>query len=257
MNYLDLCESWWKGWLADTLQISPDIRALFAMDALPEPYITFQSGNNPLFVLTTNPGGVMPHQQRENIFNNIDCSLNPNISYTEAANVLAKIYCTYLQKTPAGRRITTQNNLALSVGYSGVFQVESCPWHSKSLPDKSTFLKLLKSDQALTEYTQSLREFLVDKPVLVVSAVSSKTSISIENLTSSDWLGWQKELIGFDQSRCRLVPLVYKNEEKITSAALIDNSGPCVKVIVLTQGSNNFPSVEGQKILEKEWNSSC
>jgi hypothetical protein len=245
-SYLNLCERWWQDWLSGTPIASAAVRSRFDLDAAPEPYLPFEPGHNPLVVLTTNPGATMPHQRREQIIGG-QSVVSPSMRYAEAAEALSRFYVEHLSG-PAARRISAQRTLATASGYTGVLQVECCPWHSPELPGKNAFVDLLNADVALTEYTQILHAFLASHPVLAISAVSSRDSLASSSLPLSPWLAWQRDLIGLRQSHAELVPLVRKGE-RVTSAALVDRSGPAVKALVLMQGSNQLPGAEGRAIL--------
>lgn len=188
----------------------------------------------------------MPHQLRAQILARRSV-VTPSMRYAEAAEALSRFYIEHLSGA-AARRIAAQRALATASGYTGIYQVECCPWHSPALPDKAAFVELLNTDAALIEYTQALQAFLEPHPVLVISAVSSRDSLASPSLPLSPWLAWQRDLIGLRQSDAELVPLVRKGE-RITSAALVDRTGPVVKAFVLMQGSNQLPGREGRAIL--------
>jgi hypothetical protein len=136
----------------------------------------------------------------------------------------------------------------LKAGYSGVFQVECCPWHSARTPGKAEIVKLLAADASLSQYVQALSAFMAPRPVLVISAVSSRADLSTPDLPLSPWLQWQRDLIGLRQADAEMVPLVWKGE-RVTSAALVDRTGAAVKVLLLMQGGNHLPGPHGRAIL--------
>jgi hypothetical protein len=244
--YLELCERWWQSWLAGEARASAQIRARYDLDAAPEPYIPFKPGENPLVVLTTNPGATMPHQLRDRILAG-QSVLTPTMRYAEAADALSRFYVANLTGA-AALRIAAQRALASKVGYTGVFQVECCPWHSAQTPGKAEIVKLLTADAVLSEYIQALSGFMAPRSVLVISAVSSRADLSTPDLPLSPWLQWQRDLIGMRQSDAEMVPLVWKGE-RVTSAALVDRTGAAVKVLLLMQGGNHLPGPHGRAIL--------
>lgn len=244
--YLELCERWWQSWLAGEARASAQIRARYDLDAAPEPYIPFKPGENPLVVLTTNPGATMPHQLRDRILAG-QSVLTPTMRYAEAADALSRFYVANLTGA-AALRIAAQRALASKVGHTGVFQVECCPWHSARSPGKTEVIRLLAADAALSEYVRALRDFMAARPVLVISAVSSRADLSSPDLSLSPWLQWQRDLIGLRQADAEMVPLVWKGE-RVTSAALVDRTGAAVKVLLLMQGGNHLPGPHGRAIL--------
>jgi hypothetical protein len=167
--------------------------------------------------------------------------------YAEAAEALSRFYVAKLTGA-AAHRIAAQRALALKAGYTGVFQVECCPWHSAQTPGKAEIVKLLAADAALSEYIQALSGFMAPRSVLVISAVSSRADLSTPDLPLSPWLQWQRDLVGLRQSDAEMVPLVWKGE-RVTSAALIDRTGAAVKVLLLMQGGNHLPGPDGRAIL--------
>jgi hypothetical protein len=246
MPFFSLCERWWQSWLAEMPGASEGVRSRFDLNAAPEPYLPFEPGAGPLVVLTTNPGATMPHQHREQIMRG-QSVVTPSMSYAEAADALSRFYVEHLSGA-AAQRIAGQRAVATEAGYTGVLQVESCPWHSPKLPDKTTFIKLLAADTELAEYTQELHAFLEPRPVIAISAVSSRASLASSDIPLSPWLAWQRDLIGLRQPYAEMVPLVWKGP-RITAAALVERRGGGVKALVLMQGGNHLPGANGRATL--------
>ena len=63
-DFIELCEALWREWLAHSLEVSPFVTSTFDMNATPEPYLSFNVGQQPLIALTTNPGATMAIQAR-------------------------------------------------------------------------------------------------------------------------------------------------------------------------------------------------
>lgn len=244
--YLVLCERWWQSWLAGTPPASPAVRRQFDVDAAPEPYLPFDPGADPLVVLTTNPGATMPHQRRDEILAG-GSVVTPSMRYAEAAEALSRFYVAHL-RGPAAHRIAAQQALARESGYSGVLQVECCPWHSAQLPGKTGIAELLARDPDLAAYAEALRGFLAARPVLAISAVSSRATLASPDLELSPWLRWQRDFLDLRQDRAELVPLVRK-AGRVTAAALVDRRGPGVKALVLMMGGNHLPGASGRALL--------
>ena len=74
-----------------------------------------------------------------------------------------------------------------------MLQVEACPFHSHSLPNKAALLVDLQRDPLLRQYLQYLRAFLIDRPVVIVSAVSSRGAL-VSEMQISGWLASQAEV---------------------------------------------------------------
>lgn len=241
-NYYEFCETLWKNWLADAIaQGEPDfIRTKFDLDAAPEPYLIFGTTDNPLIVLTTNPGGTMEHQLRESVGHG-NGPLNKDLSYHKAAASLGQYYSDWLGGA-AKRRIASMRYLADKAGYTGVVQVESIPFHSTDLPGKEHILRYLEPDQQglLPRYVLSMSDFIRSYPVVIISAVASMTDLDASSLSLSKWLTWQVGIAGISIDTTQSIPLGNKNG-RTTVAALVDKKRKHPAALILTKGSNNFP----------------
>jgi hypothetical protein len=193
-QFTDFCELLWASWLSGTLNLRPALAHRFDISAAPEPYLSFDAGSWPLIALTTNPGGMLPFQQRQAILTDAS-PVSGAMNYATAAVALADHYRKILQRQPAGRRIESVLRLASLVSADGVLQVEACPFHSRALPNKSALLVDLQHDPLLSEYIRHLRAFLVARPVVIVSAASAQASLTPES-SLSPWLTWQAENAG-------------------------------------------------------------
>ena len=241
--FFEYCESLWKSWLEGRLVASPFVDGAFDLDAAPEPYLSFRTGASPLFVLTTNPGGTMPHQLKSSVAAGAG-PLNASMSYAAAASALGAFYeDPHNLKGPANRRIAALQSLARLVGRDGVFQVEACPFHSESFPGKGAFLDSLDTDGLLSEYVGRVQSFLRDRPVVIVAAVSTQVSLG-PSLQLSKWLLWQANLAGLDLVAARFIPLV-ERRGKVTCGAFVSGEGEAVKALVLMMGGNHLPGNSG------------
>jgi hypothetical protein len=245
-GFISLCECLWQDWLAGRLETSPFIRQTFDLDAAPEPYIFFADGQKPLVLLTTNPGGTMPHQRRAFVQGG-DGPLSPAILYAAAAKALGAFYEQQLVYCPAGRRIAAMHNLSASVGTDGFVQVEVCPFHSPSLPNKVGLLRELTAGGLLTRYIEEVREFLVAKPVVAISAASALVSMGAE-MQLSPWVTRLTEVAGLDPKHADFVPLVRK-EGKVTAMVLVSAHNGAPKALVLMMGGNYLPGEYGLRVL--------
>jgi hypothetical protein len=241
-NYDSFCEELWRSWLNETLELSPFLRAEFDVDSAPEPWLPFEAGAVPLVALTTNPGASMPHQRREAI----RCGrsfIDGSKGYQLAAEALARFYSKELCG-PARTRIDSLVRLSALAGYNGVLQAESCPFHSARLPNKRGLIRESKCNGLLATYFGHLQHFLVERPVLAVSAVSSLAPLSTDSVRSSEWLAWQAKLIGLDPNRAIFVPLVTKGA-KTTVAVLVSVMKGTPKALMLMMGGNRLPAAAG------------
>jgi hypothetical protein len=218
-DFISFCESLWQDWLAGKLETSSFVSRAFDMDAAPEPYIVFGSVPNALIVLTTNPGKAMPHQRRKAVqAGGGGGPLSAVIDYATAAKTLGAFYERQLAGRPAGRRIAAMRALSALVGAEGVVQVEACPFHSWSLPDKMGLLQEIDDGGLLTRYVQQARAFLIPRPVVAISAAPFQMSLGPE-VARSRWVVWLSELAGLNLKDADLIPLVTRGE-KVTALAL-------------------------------------
>lgn len=245
-GFISFCESLWQDWLAGRLETSPFIKKKFDLDAAPEPYIVFGSGQQPLVLLTTNPGRTMPHQQRAAVRAGRG-PLSEAIDYTTAASVLGAFYEQRLAGRAAGRRIAAMRALSASVGANGVIQVEVCPFHSRSLPNKLGLLPEIDKGGLLTRYVEQARAFLIARRMVAISAVSSRVSLG-HGMVLSPWITRQAEIAGLDLKRAQFVPLVNK-KAKATCGTFLSCHDGVPKALVLMMGGNHLPGDEGLGIL--------
>ena len=114
----------------------------------------------------------MEFQKHEN-FNKSD--------YRTFARTLGGIYTSKQFKKDGGanayRRLIKSIEWADHLGYDAIVNIETIPFHSPNL-NKSKALEIIGKSWILSRY-QVLRNFLFDKPILIVAACGSKL-ISIE-----------------------------------------------------------------------------
>ena len=231
-DYYPFCDLLHQKWFDKTLQYEDELKELFEVDYSPEPYFVLKKGSNPLFMLLTNPGAGMDFQKHEN-FEKSD--------YKAFSNILGDIYTSEQFKKDGGanahRRLIKSIAWADHLGYNSVVNIETIPFHSPSLNKKKALATISKS-WILIRYQEVLKRFLLDKPVLIVAACSSKSSITLNTLKNSKWLMYQAELANICLENLKFKELTKKND-KVTSALFSDHN----KYIVLTMGSNNLPSI--------------
>jgi hypothetical protein len=246
-GYVEFCEEIWCDWLDDKLSVSDFVRGVFDLNAAPEPYISLGSGSKRLVALTTNPGKTISHQTRAAVETG-NGLLRKQFKYAEAAPKLGEYYETHLSGH-ARQRIAKLQKLASWTGYKGVLQVEACPFHSKSLPQKNTLLRQIAKDDLLRRYTKLLRAFLLDRPVVCVQAATTQASLRWETPNSCEWLTWLADIAGIDLDSTEFVPLV-KKDSKTTAAAWVSKE-TVGKALVLMMGSNNLPADKGLRELSR------
>jgi hypothetical protein len=234
--YVKFCDDLFQNWLQHQFKDDAILSLFFQMDYAPEPYFTLKEGKNPLYMLLTNPGSGMDFQH---------ISHYKDSNYQKFSDSLAHVYTSYDFKNgkgsnPAYRRLMKSIDFAKFLGYDGVINIETIPFHSPNL-DKNMALKAIQQSKTLLSYQEQLKSFLFDIPVLIVSACNSNESISIDTIKKSRWLSYQCELAGIIIEKLEMKPLTKKNEK--VSSALFKND---TKHIVLMMGSNNLPSIKSK-----------
>ena len=243
--YLRFCEQLWRTWLDRTIQLPRALHRTFNLEAAPEPYIPFRAGLRPLVALTTNPGWVMGHQERAAVEVGRG-PLTTTMNYATAAKALGEFYLTDLP-APAARRVAALESLSAQLGFDGVLEVESCPFHSASLPNKSALLRVIEQGGLLGAYAELLRDFLRLRTVVVVSAVSTRHAMP-DQLKLTAWARWQAQLAGLELNHAAFLALP-NGEDKVTAGALISRSAKATKVMVLMMGGNHLPGAKGLRSL--------
>ncbi len=232
-DYFNHCDVLHQKWLDKTLQYEDGFEEIFQVNYSPEPYFVLKNGSNPLFMLLTNPGTGMEFQKHENIVKS---------DYRAFARTLADIYTSNQFKKDGGanahRRLMKSIAWADHLGYNAIVNIETIPFHSRNL-NKSNALGIIGKSWVLSRYQEVLRNFLENKPVLIVAACGSKTSITLNTIKNSKWLMYQAEIANINIENLKFKELTKKNG-KVSSAMLYDNE----KYIVLMMGSNNLPSIE-------------
>lgn len=235
-EYFKFCEVLFEEWRKHQFKEDKILHNLFEMNFSPEPFFEIRNGDNPLYLLLTNPGSGMEFQHIDN---------RNESSYLDFSKRLAGIYTSNEFKNGKGsrnayRRINKSLELSNYLGFNSLVNIETIPFHSEIL-SKNKALEAIGKSYTLYSYQNVLKNHLVDKPVLIVSACSSKQSISKNTLSSSKWLNYQCDLANINIEKLEMEPLTRKYD-KITSA-LFKNSTQH-KYIVVTMGSNNLPKIK-------------
>jgi hypothetical protein len=191
----------------------------------------------------------MLHQRRAFVQNGSG-PLNPTMPYMAASKELGAFYERQLVHFPAGRRIAAMHKLCGMIGTDGFVQVEVCPFHSPSLPNKVGLLRELSAGGLLTRYIEEVRAFLAAKPVVTISAASALVSMGAE-MQLSPWVMRLAEVAGLDPKGAEFAPLVRK-EGKVTAVALVSTHNGAPKALVLMMGGNYLPGEYGLRVLADE-----
>lgn len=238
-KFNEYCETLWNRWINKRLEVSSFIDKEFQMAYLPEPYLGFGDSQNPLYVLTTNPGQGMPVQLRDSIYSG-KSPISKGNSYKEISELMANYYMKHL-KGAAKRRIEGFYEIAIGGGFDGVIQVESCPFHSAYLPKKNKLLKQYSFDSLLRAYTEVLKETLKNVSVISISAVATNRPLSTHSISSNPWLNWQSYIIGYSSKNTEILPITAR-KGRTTSAFLFNQNRGLIKGFILTMGGNYLPS---------------
>ena len=249
--YFNYCEKMWSEWVSSDFHHSGLMGTTFQMDHCPEPYLFFPGyASGQLHFLTTNPGAGMPHQHFEQIYQGKPVVLK-NDSYSENAKKLADFYSTQLRGN-ARVRVEAMRRLATLYDAQGFTQVECIPFHSRNLPQKNAVIQLCKEDTDLGDYIKLLKEYLLDKTVLAVSAVGSSKEIACSKDYFSEWLRWQSEIMGFSFDTANKYDIVcHKTTGRVTGALLLSQRMNASKGFFLMMGTNSLPSPEGVEQIAK------
>jgi hypothetical protein len=246
-KFKELCEKIWQDWKNETLTIPDELKNRFDLqpEFLPEPYLIFNTGKETaksdkvLYFLTTNPGiGGEFHQGRVKL----KASYPENEKYEKVAHDFADKYLNEILKGSSKRRVEGFIYLAEKLGYNQLIQVESLPFHSKVLPNKFKLLSFFEKENAdniINQYFTVLKNSLKNENVIVLSAIGTRKSISLESLNTK-WLKWQTEVIGMDLSCAKIIALI-ENNGKVTSAFIYTNDNNILKGFILMMGGNNMP----------------
>lgn len=246
-DFIQLCETLWRDWLAESLDVSSFVDATFDMNAAPEPYVSFDAGRRPLIALTTNPGMTMPHQLRSHVQQG-NGPLNRGMDYAKAARILGSFYKQELSPSnPAKHRITKLLNLSSLLGAEGVLQIDVCPFHSPTMPKKLALIRESAQHGLLARYVEAVQGYIAAQSVVVVSAVGTQKSLR-PGMKVSPWLAWLSIIAGLDLKHASFVRLVSR-DAKTTCGAFVSSGSGVMKAHVLMMGSNNLPNSEALKVL--------
>ena len=238
--YLDFCEELFQNWLNHRLDLS-DFDADFQVEHVPEPYYILKEGKKPLYVLNYNPGEGLPQQTRKSIL------AHPHDSYCAVAKRLSEFY----RNEFTGKAIKRNEKIlkfAKAMGYDGVVCVETFFLHSANWPidKKMAFVESSRKNKLVQKYNRVLKNFLKSKPVLRVSAVSTKKIINLKNRKtfSNVWVKYQNDIMGVDLNSMTFVPIPPKGKGRVTSCIYV---GKKEKYVSFMMGGNNLPKLNQER----------
>ena len=253
-EYYKFCDAFHKKWYNNEFAKDPILNYVnpkgvpfFQMDHSPEPYFEVKDGDNPLYVLLTNPGGKMEFQHRK------------KFEKSDYSNFSKKLIGEYTSEkfsrggSKAYRRLQDSIVYSEDLGYNALFNIETIPFHSPNIPDKTKALKAIHSSYPLTAYHTVLKNFLKDKPVLIVAAAyhgggkDPKYSLSLSHLSANNWIKYQLDLAGINKDNLKMTPLRINDLGKITGAIYSDGN----KHVHLCMGGNNFSATDSKEY--KAW----
>ena len=208
----------------------------FTLQHAPEPYLKFHSGNRPLYFLTTNPGCGHGYQTLE-AASQPGSPFNAS-EYAQVACSVAELYRERLQGEAAGGRIKKVISLAKELNMDGVFQAESFPFHSSSLPNKKRFTNSV----VFREYHEALASFLSGKTCLFLTAVRTDRPVALD--PSHPWIAFALRMLKCEESEFEEHAVHSPGGESVAKL-LVARRADDRTIILLVQGSNNFPSPQG------------
>ncbi len=233
LDFYKFCDILYQEWTLGHLEDDKILQKLFELDCPPTPCIVYKNGKKPLYMLINKPstGMGLPDSEIGNYSSYTEFAIN-------ALNILNSENIEKINKTKnEAKRIMQSIDFANSIGFDALVRIEANPFFSKQL-NKSIALDATGKSWTLYSYENALKNFLMEKPVMLVSSCSTKETISKNTFLKNKWLVYQCELANFDIEKLKIKPLTTKNN-KITSALFIHQN----KYLILMMGSNILPKI--------------
>ncbi len=229
----------WSDWLSVDARNSLPMDHLFQADYCPEPHLPFFGGNtSSLHFLMTNPGKGLDVQKRD-LVQAIDST------YEASVRRLADYYSTKLSGN-ASKRIKAMRQLSDRCKSQGYIQVETLPYHSFDLPNKHKLPDLIEMYASLKRYAENLTNYLADKNVIAISAISTVQEIAVSDDSLTPWLRFQGRIMGFNFDKAKKFDIVRHPDTGQTTGALLHcRLGLAQKAFYLMMGSNSLPGPKG------------
>jgi hypothetical protein len=262
-SYFAICEELQDSWIRDTPR-SDWLESLprpLDISYFPEPYLVFplqacavedSQLRNPLYILTTNPGGGMTHQQRTQVLAGTG-PISAATSYRRNAYSLGRYYqnCGLAHSAGGGKiahagrgRIEKMLDLVakIPVQFDSVIQVEAVPYHSQTLPKSPGWLDSYIAHPAIRRYHNALRLLLSSKSVICVQAIRAGALSPLGIQAPSPWFELLADLMGFSFSNQQVGPTIGPTARP-TGAFILDGESAALKAFWVMVGSNNLPAV--------------
>ena len=242
-DYVDFCEQLFQKWLEGN-QYFAEFSRKFQLDYLPEPYYTSLDGNNPLYVLLSNPGHGIDKQLRENI--KVRGAVQ---NYKSASQMMASYYWSddfnRGNERNARIRMEKMRTFVQKLGMDGLVNTEAFFLHSPQLLDKKGFLKNFSTNKLVSKYTELLKRFLQNKTVLAITCIDSRASIDKEVLKNNVWITHLSKIMGLSIDNAKIIPITKKGEN-ITSCIVVDHN----KIMSISTATNNIPNISEEQYEE-------
>ena len=212
MDFLEYCERLKELWISKELEEIKDLG--FEPDFIPEPFFVLEKGKNPLFILNNNPGKGLDVQRSES-FSDL---VSRGAKYTEYSESLSLFYNNNrmhnsLMFRTIGKNAESRNNkmkaYSRELGFDGVCCVETIPFHSSKLPNKNKILHDCLSKKIFIEYFHYLKEYLRDKPSLIISCNNSDDIL--EASLVNGWTSFQMQLVSMSLTEATYYETCKKN----------------------------------------------
>jgi len=242
----------WKLWIKKQDIQDPIIEKSFEPKYCSEPYLRFtkeeDETSDSIYFLTTNPGAGFDLQERKNILENKSMIKSDESYYSNAKN-LADYYIKELI-SGSKARIKHMEYLAKICGYDNFIQVETIPYHSENLPEKSKLVRLVRNgNNKISEYIEITKEYLMDKNVISIQAGNCR---DIKKM--SDWSKLQCEIIGLDIDKSECISTIKNEKKKDTGCLYIERKNNFIKALSLRAGANDLPGNGGCDIIANKYN---
>ena len=127
------------------------------------------------------------------------------------------------------------SRIAKLLGYRGVLQVETLPWHSATLP-KHLIGKVERDDPVAARYTRLLAEFLRTQKLVLSLAVGKPEGARRAGVDI------KARILGLDMASATMTPLKTGALGDVSQALFCAHNGGRTLGIFVNQGSDKFPA---------------
>ena len=240
-TYFEYCNELLARWRKSELVLKTNFG--FDLNALPEPYLKFGEPTNDLYFLTTNPGGVMDFQMRENEYSPI------GEMYSELSERLGLHYKDVLpSRSEARKRISAMYSITNRIfrGSNGFIQAEISPFHSANFPDKEKFaLDVLSEEHDIhKEYVDILTTLLEHKNCICIQGGKPKPERINDN-----WIKLISKIMSVEPKNWNKMNFKYNKNGEATTGAFYYKHKDFFKVILFRDGTNGCPAIQSMNEL--------